>query len=266
MANTGYIQYLNLIEVDSATGLPTGNTKPNVPGDPDYVFPRLDVVLCPTEAPPGVITVPCGQIVQAIGGGVYTTTHEGNGSGQYVLSYNSGTLVDTVRVYYLNGGSEVNLYQGTLSGSGERSFYYDSTIFGDLYVEYTGSNSASMLVYSLECPSIVIAPPIVSTVDYPEHLCLTTTSADAAIAGQFRYLDVGGTYPIYTKATAIGIDFYMYSLGYDEVTNQWVLTVAQGGSNPIEKGRMAANTLEAELFGLTGLMPGTLHTITSGRC
>ena len=40
-------QYLHLIEIDISTGLPTGNTKPNSPLDPDYIPPVVDLLTCP---------------------------------------------------------------------------------------------------------------------------------------------------------------------------------------------------------------------------
>lgn len=48
MGNTGNKIYGTLVEIDNETGLPTGNTKPNTPGDPDYIPPILDLVHCPT--------------------------------------------------------------------------------------------------------------------------------------------------------------------------------------------------------------------------
>lgn len=54
MANTGYKVYNTLEEYDTATGVATGNTKPNVDTDPDYVAPVYDTTTCPIpdiEAP-----------------------------------------------------------------------------------------------------------------------------------------------------------------------------------------------------------------------
>lgn len=45
--NTGIRIYTELIEVFVDSGLPTGNTKPNVVGDPDYIAPSQDLVACP---------------------------------------------------------------------------------------------------------------------------------------------------------------------------------------------------------------------------
>jgi len=45
--NTGKKGYQTLEQYDVATGLATGLTKPNTPGDPDYVPPVTDLVSCP---------------------------------------------------------------------------------------------------------------------------------------------------------------------------------------------------------------------------
>ena len=45
--NTGRKIFTNLIEVFADTGLPTGNVKPNTPGDPDYIAPIEDLIACP---------------------------------------------------------------------------------------------------------------------------------------------------------------------------------------------------------------------------
>lgn len=47
MANTGKKIVLTLKEQYVATGIATGNTKPNVIGDPDYLPPSTDLVACP---------------------------------------------------------------------------------------------------------------------------------------------------------------------------------------------------------------------------
>jgi hypothetical protein len=51
---TGIKKYALLVEYDLVTGLPTGNTKPNLPSDPDYVAPETDVAACPV----GIIPTP----------------------------------------------------------------------------------------------------------------------------------------------------------------------------------------------------------------
>ena len=45
--NTGYVAYSTLEEYDELTGLATGNTKPNIENDPDYVMPIYNSEECP---------------------------------------------------------------------------------------------------------------------------------------------------------------------------------------------------------------------------
>lgn len=47
MANTGKKIVLTLKEQYVATGIATGNTKPNTIGDPDYIAPSTDLAACP---------------------------------------------------------------------------------------------------------------------------------------------------------------------------------------------------------------------------
>lgn len=47
MENTGIFIYTTLIEVDAITGVPTGATKPNIPGDIDYIPPQQNLQSCP---------------------------------------------------------------------------------------------------------------------------------------------------------------------------------------------------------------------------
>ena len=49
MANTGIKTVLTLKEINASTGLPTGLTKPNVPGDTDYIAPTTDLTACPVS-------------------------------------------------------------------------------------------------------------------------------------------------------------------------------------------------------------------------
>jgi hypothetical protein len=51
MANTGYKGWNTLEEYNVSTGQATGNTKPNVDTDPDYVEPVYDTDACPLPQP-----------------------------------------------------------------------------------------------------------------------------------------------------------------------------------------------------------------------
>lgn len=69
MANTGTKIVLTLQEVEMPGNIPTGNTKPNVVGDPDYIAPYEDLVDCP-------ITVDFACPNMAVTGGVGTVQYE----------------------------------------------------------------------------------------------------------------------------------------------------------------------------------------------
>jgi hypothetical protein len=58
VGNTGEKGYNNLEQYFTATSLPTGNTKPNLISDPDYIPPFTDIVNCPTA--PSSISVNYG--------------------------------------------------------------------------------------------------------------------------------------------------------------------------------------------------------------
>lgn len=47
MANTGRVITITLKEMELPANTPTGNTKMNVPEDPDYIGPVLDTLTCP---------------------------------------------------------------------------------------------------------------------------------------------------------------------------------------------------------------------------
>lgn len=49
--NTGFRAFADLEEYNITTNVPTGNTKPNDSGDPDYIAPVQDLAACPAGAP-----------------------------------------------------------------------------------------------------------------------------------------------------------------------------------------------------------------------
>lgn len=51
MNNTGRLVYKNLTQYNEDTGLPTGIKKPNVVGDPDYLPPQNNLIICPLPSP-----------------------------------------------------------------------------------------------------------------------------------------------------------------------------------------------------------------------
>ena len=78
MANTGMKGWSTLEEYYIDTGLPTGFTKPNVPGDPDYVPPVSDPAFCP----PATITPPAtGISMTLVNTGPFNITYNGPATG-----------------------------------------------------------------------------------------------------------------------------------------------------------------------------------------
>jgi len=48
--NTGKKIYTHLIEINAYSGVATGNRKPNLPEDPDYIYPTTNLSSCPIGA------------------------------------------------------------------------------------------------------------------------------------------------------------------------------------------------------------------------
>lgn len=110
--NTGNTGYATLEEYNTGTGTPTGVTKPNDSGDPDYIPPFSDPLTCPTG--PDVTTASYGSNLEIAkveanyGTSVYfdTVTDTEAGGYQYLraLPRNINTTV-TVKVRRLTGGT-----------------------------------------------------------------------------------------------------------------------------------------------------------------
>lgn len=64
--NNGDKIFTLLVEMSSRTGLPTGRLKPNIPADPNYIAPTVDLITCPL---PGPIVIPTIDVAVAIGVG-----------------------------------------------------------------------------------------------------------------------------------------------------------------------------------------------------
>jgi hypothetical protein len=67
--NTGFKGYSTLQEYNTDTNIPTGNTKPNDSGDPDYIAPVSDTTTCPNG--PDVSTVSYGYGLEVFGVRIY---------------------------------------------------------------------------------------------------------------------------------------------------------------------------------------------------
>lgn len=81
--NTGDKGYANLQEYNTDTNIPTGNTKPNDIGDPDYVAPEPDLATCPNG--PNITSVSYGYGMEVYGVRIYF------GSTTYTSSWEANT-------------------------------------------------------------------------------------------------------------------------------------------------------------------------------
>lgn len=65
--NTGIKNVLTLQQINTATDTPTGQTKPNIPSDPNYISPYQDLVNCPityTQLCPDAIFTVVGSVAE----------------------------------------------------------------------------------------------------------------------------------------------------------------------------------------------------------
>lgn len=79
MANTGKKIVLTLKQVSDPGGVPTGVTKPNTIGDPDYIAPYTDLTVCSVTS-----DMTCPDL--AVSGGVGTVEFEINVPGSVLLN------------------------------------------------------------------------------------------------------------------------------------------------------------------------------------
>lgn len=95
-------KYGTLTEIFSDTGIPTGNTKPNVPTDPDYVPPVYDVNCVPSTTTTTTTTLPIDTLLVEVQ----------NNTSQ-VLNFNVFNVSFQLYPYsYYTGG--LNLLTGTV--------------------------------------------------------------------------------------------------------------------------------------------------------
>lgn len=128
MPNTGIKVVLTLQQVDDNTGIPTGLTKPNIIGDPDYIAPYLDLVDCPIVA-----SLQCPVTMIATG---YT-----DGSAEFEFTLESDTTsypgLDNIKVRIMNSvPAEVASVIFSIPNSPE-NYFYGSVVPGTLTASTT---------------------------------------------------------------------------------------------------------------------------------
>lgn len=111
MANTGLKIVLTLQEINQNTGIPTGMTKPNTVGDPDYIAPYQDLIDCPVNN-----ATNCPVVVATGGVGII----------QFEFSLDNQTLlnpiIETVLVKFYQGVSLVGSIPFTLPNPTDNYF------------------------------------------------------------------------------------------------------------------------------------------------
>lgn len=141
MANTGRKIYTTLKEIYTDDNTPTGNTKLNTPGDPDYIPPTYDYVMCPLPSTTTTTTTTSGGLVcgmgprsrtvlAGLGNAIQECYDVGTTPGQVNLDYNITTLSpgETVNIGLQYNGITVDSATGLTQGAnGTLSFYYDNS-------------------------------------------------------------------------------------------------------------------------------------------
>lgn len=120
MANTGQKVVLTLEQVDQTSGLPTGLTKNNIPGDPDYIPPYVDLTDCPITTS---LTCPAEIIATGFTNGTAqfefslppnTTNYPGLGRVK-IRIMDSGPS-EVTNVIFVIPNTPTNYFTGTVSG------------------------------------------------------------------------------------------------------------------------------------------------------
>lgn len=120
MANTGVLTYTELIQVIPPCPVPctpTGEEKPNVSSDPDYIAPAVNLDLCPID-----VSLDCPSYTAATG--------RAGGAEAAVTVFNSvlsNPSVAAVVVKIMNGVTEVNSTTFTLPHTSGNYFYANWT-------------------------------------------------------------------------------------------------------------------------------------------
>ena len=91
--NTGEKGYANLQEYNTVTNIPTGNTKPNDSGDPDYIAPAPDTATCPNGA--DITTVTFDSALQIFNVNLHAAAIFTGSGFISPINYNTGSVNNT---------------------------------------------------------------------------------------------------------------------------------------------------------------------------
>lgn len=128
MANTGQKVVLTLEQVDDTTGVPTGLTKNNTPGDPDYIAPYTDLTDCPITTS---FTCPANIIATGYTNGTAqfefslppnTTNYPGLGRIK-IRVMNSVPAEVTNVIFTIPNGVTLNYFSGAVTGLAASTTY-----------------------------------------------------------------------------------------------------------------------------------------------
>jgi hypothetical protein len=168
MGNTGKKVITLLRKKNLTTGVLTGTTKPNIPGDPDYVPPQDDLVACPV---PVDLTCPVMQAVK-----------KGAASIQYEVSLPESVLKNPA-FFKL----EIVLKQGVTTIATQTFLDFDPNYFSGLFETLTGGltytitvvyrNAANAILHS--CPAVAsVTLDSVITWERMDPACQTTPTCE----------------------------------------------------------------------------------------
>lgn len=180
MANTGTKVVLTLRKY--VDGNPTGETKANVFGDPDYIAPYEDLVDCPTGAEPTTTTTTSTTTTSTT-----TTTEAPTGTCRNIFVENT---VDTVRY----GVRWINPTNGLTE-----------SVFGNLFGTPTTIGGDSGVVYSVCATSLAL------TWDSVTNTLVTISGVTELAQGGTCTLDTGCEYIAPTTTTAPPTTYYTLS-------------------------------------------------------
>lgn len=151
MANTGIEIVLTLKEVlpPIPPGTPTGNTKPNVEGDPDYIAPYQNLAKCPItygdSCPSSIIETPTTSTLQFEFSLDNSVVNNPAIKSIKVSAELSGTEV-TSTIFNLPNTPSPNFFINTLSGLAS------STTYSLVVRYYSATNAGGSLTKT--CPGV----------------------------------------------------------------------------------------------------------------
>lgn len=126
--NNGHKVFTLLVEYSSLTGQPTGRQKPNVPEDPNYIAPIVDLISCPlggANTAPIIVEIDSeytADIKLLYGLAEFTTSVPGVWTvplkiyDSIVFKINTGTHLPKCRVTYNNNGTVYSITLLSVTG------------------------------------------------------------------------------------------------------------------------------------------------------